>query len=45
MDTTFSAADFKAETLELKGVSWWKNYRVLGAGLVILSLILLFIFR
>ena len=45
VDTTFSAADFKAETLELKGVSWWKNYRVLGAGLVILSLILLFIFR
>ena len=45
VDTTFSAADFKAETLELKGVSWWKNYRVLGAGLVLMSLILLFIFR
>ena len=45
VDTTFSAADFKAETLELKGVSWWKNYRVLGAALVLMSLILLFIFR
>lgn len=45
VDTTFSAADFKAETLELKGVSWWKNYRILGAGLVLMSLILLFIFR
>lgn len=45
VDTTFSAADFKAETRELKGIGWWKNYRVLGAGLILMSLILLFIFR
>lgn len=45
VDTTFSIADFKAESLELKGVKWWKNYRFMGSALIILSFILLFIFR
>lgn len=45
VDTTFSVADFKAEALELKAEKWWKNYRVLGAGLIVISIILLIIFR
>lgn len=27
IDTTFSAADFRAETRSLAEVSWWRNYR------------------
>ena len=45
VDTTFSRVDFRAETLELKKVRWWKNYRVMAGGLIVLSLLLLFIFR
>ena len=44
-NTTFSRADFKAETQELRGEKWWKNYRVMAGGLLVLSAILLFIFR
>ena len=44
-NTTFSRADFKAETQELRGEKWWKNYRVMAGCLLVLSAILLFIFR
>ena len=44
-NTTFSIADFKAETIELKKEKWWKNYRVMAGGLIVMSLLLLFIFR
>jgi D-alanine-D-alanine ligase len=42
---TLRRADFKAETQELRGEKWWKNYRVMAGGLLVLSAILLFIFR
>lgn len=45
VDTTFSLKDFQEESKELKQLKWWKNYRVLGSGLIVMSLILLFIFR
>jgi len=44
-DTTFSLDDFRRESLELKGVKWWKNYRVMAAALMLMSFVLLFIFR
>ena len=44
-DTTFRLADFRAETQQLKAEKWWKNYRITGSALIILSIILLFIFR
>lgn len=44
-DTTFKIADFKAESLALKGEKWWKNYRVMGAVLIVLSLMQLIVFR
>ena len=44
-DTTFSAADFRAETLSLAEVSWWRNYRVWGVVLLVLCVFILIIFR
>ncbi len=44
-NTTFSIADFKSETPELKAGKWWQNYRVMASGLIVMSLLLLFIFR
>ena len=45
LNTTFSAEDFRAETRELKGVKWWKNYRWMSLGLVVLCAVLLVVFR
>ena len=45
IDTTFSAADFRAETLSLAEVSWWRNYRVWGVVLLVLCVFILIIFR
>ena len=44
-NTTFSLEDYRAETIELKKEKWWKNYRVMAAGLMVMRFILLFIFR
>ena len=44
-DTTFSIAGFKEETLSMKAIPWWQNYRYMGLALFVLSIILLFIFR
>ena len=44
-DTTFSAADFRAETRSLAEVSWWCNYRVWGVVLLVLCVFILIIFR
>ena len=43
-DTTFSIDDFKRETVALKQVSWWNNYRYLGLALVVICALLLIIF-
>ena len=45
IDTTFSAADFRAETRSLAEVSWWRNYRVWGGVLLVLCMLILIIFR
>ena len=44
IDTTFSAADFRAETRSLAEVSWWRN-RVWGGVLLVLCMLILIIFR
>ena len=43
-DTTFSAADFRAETRSLAEISWWRNYRVWGVVLLVLCVFILIIF-
>lgn len=43
-DTTFSTEEFRQETAALKGVPFWKNYRVMSLGLVVLSAVLLIVF-
>lgn len=43
-NTTFKLADFKSETLALKGVKAFSNYRFWGAGLVVICALLLVIF-
>lgn len=43
-DTTFSVADFKAESRLLSEVAWWRNYRVWGVALLVSCVILLVIF-
>lgn len=45
IDTTFSAADFRAETRSLAEISWWRNYRVWGGVLLVLCMLILIIFR
>ena len=45
IDTTFSAADFRAETRSPAEVSWWRNYRVWGGVLLVLCMLILIIFR
>ena len=45
IDTTFSAADFRAETRSLAEVSLWSNYRVWGGVLLVLCVLILIIFR
>lgn len=44
-DTTFSMADFRAETRSLASVAWWRNYRVWGGVLLVLCVLILLIFR
>lgn len=44
-DTTFSAADFRAETRMLAGVAWSRNYRVWGCVLLVMCTLILIIFR
>ena len=43
-DTTFTMADFRQETIALKQVRWWNNYRYMGLALVIICAILLIVF-
>lgn len=43
-NTVFSYSEFKEEGMELKNVSFWNNYRAWGAGLILLSALLLIIF-
>ena len=43
-NTVFSYSEFKKEGMELKNVSFWNNYRAWGAGLILLSALLLIIF-
>lgn len=44
-NTTFDAGTFREETLALKSVKWWKNYRLMGLALVVLCAVLLIVFR
>ncbi|MCR5004172.1 MAG: sodium/solute symporter [Bacteroidales bacterium] len=43
-NTTFRKDDFAAETLALKEVSWYKNYRVWGAALLAACALILILF-
>lgn len=43
-DTVFTIEDFRQETLQLKQVKWWQNYRYMSIGLVILCGLLLLLF-
>ena len=43
-DTTFRRADFRAETLALKSVPFYKNYRVWGAALLAACALILILF-
>ncbi|MEG0807022.1 MAG: sodium:solute symporter [Alistipes sp.] len=45
VNTTFSSADFRQESRELKQISWWSNYRIAGLALLISCVIILIIFH
>ncbi len=43
-DTVFTLSDFKDETIGLRQVKWYQNYRYMSIGLIVLSIALLFWF-